>query len=73
MVLFGFLFGFLLGMLLVSVLLLLLLGIVSDDLEGKQYDDGDDSEGSISELGVEEEEYDLVVLFGRLEGDVDDG
>lgn len=67
------LFGFLLGMLLVSVLLLLLLGIVSDDLEGKQYDDGDDSEGSISELGGEEEEYDLVVLFGRLEGDVDDG
>ncbi|XP_020627908.1 WW domain-binding protein 11-like isoform X2 [Orbicella faveolata] len=48
-------------------------GTAPDDLEGKQYDDGDDSEGSTSESGGEEEEYDPAVPLGRLEGDADDG
>lgn len=48
-------------------------GMAPDDLEGKQYDDGDDSEGSTSESGGDEEEYDPAVPLERLEGDVDDG
>ena len=48
-------------------------GTAPDDLEGKHYDDGDDSEGSTSESGGEEEEYDPAVPLGRLEGDADDG
>ena len=48
-------------------------GTAPDDFEGKQYDDGDDSEGSTSESGGEEEEYDPAVPLGRLEGDADDG
>ena len=46
-------------------------GTAPDDLEGKQYDDGDDSEGSTSESGGKEEEYDPAVPLERLEGDVD--
>lgn len=41
-----------------------------DDLEGRPYDDGD-SEGSTSESGGEEEEYDPAVLLERLEGEND--
>ncbi|KAJ7372701.1 WW domain-binding protein 11 [Desmophyllum pertusum] len=45
-------------------------GMAPDDLEGKQCDD---SEGSTSESGGDEEEYDPAVPLERLEGDVDDG
>ena len=47
-------------------------GIAPEDLESSQYDDGD-SEGSTSESGGEEEEYDPAVPLERLEGDADDG
>lgn len=45
-------------------------GTAPDDLEGRPYDDGD-SEGSTSESGGEEEEYDPAVPLERLEGEND--
>lgn len=45
-------------------------GTAPDDLEGRPYDD-DDSEGSTSESGGEEEEYDPAVPLERLEGEND--